>query len=126
VTRAHASVPVLAGIGVAAGFFAGLFGVGGGIVVVPLLIVLVGLGSKEASATSLAAMIPVVAVGAWRQHRRGIVRWRIATTVGLASSLGVVGGVLLAETLPEHALRKLFALLLVATAIHLAASARRP
>lgn len=113
-------------LGFGAGVLSGTFGVGGGILFVPTLTLVVGLTQLVAEATSLAAMIPVVAVGAWRQHRRGIVRWRIATTVGLASSLGVVGGVLLAETLPEHALRKLFALLLVATAIHLAVSARRP
>ena len=112
-------------LGFGAGVLSGMFGVGGGILFVPTLTLVVGLTQLGAEATSLAAMIPVVAVGAWRQHGHGLVRWRIATTVGLASALGVVGGVVLAEALPEHALRKLFALLLVATAVHLALSVRR-
>jgi uncharacterized membrane protein YfcA len=112
-------------LGFGAGVLSGTFGVGGGILFVPTLTLVVGLTQLGAEATSLAAMIPVVAVGAWRQHGHGLVHWRIATTVGLASALGVVAGVALAEALPEHALRKLFALLLVATALHLAVSARR-
>jgi uncharacterized membrane protein YfcA len=112
-------------LGLGAGVLSGMFGVGGGILFVPTLTLVVGLSQIGAEATSLAAMVPVVAVGAWRQNRHGLVRWRIATIVGLASGLGVVAGVVLAEALPEHALRKLFALLLVATAVHLAASVRR-
>ncbi len=113
-------------LGFGAGVLSGMFGVGGGILFVPTLTLVVGLSQLDAEATSLAAMIPVVVVGASLQHRHGLVRWRIATTVGLASSVGVVAGVILAEGLPESVLRKLFALLLVATAVHLARSARRP
>jgi uncharacterized membrane protein YfcA len=112
-------------LGLGAGVLSGMFGVGGGILFVPTLTLVVGLTQLGAEATSLAAMIPVVAVGAWRQNRNGLVRWRIATIVGLASGLGVIGGVILAEALPEHALRKLFALLLVGTAVQLAVSVRR-
>ena len=111
-------------LGFGAGVLSGMFGVGGGILFVPTLTLVVGLSQLGAEATSLAAMIPVVIVGAWLQQRHGNVRWRIATTVGLASGLGVVAGVAAAEALPEHALRKLFALLLVGTAVHLANSAR--
>jgi uncharacterized membrane protein YfcA len=112
-------------LGLGAGVLSGMFGVGGGILFVPTLTLVIGLTQIEAEATSLAAMVPVVAVGAWRQNRHGLVRWRIATIVGLASGLGVIGGVMLAEALPEHALRKLFALLLVGTAVQLVVSARR-
>ena len=112
-------------LGLGAGVLSGMFGVGGGILFVPTLTLVIGLTQIEAEATSLAAMVPVVAVGAWRQNRHGLVRWRVATIVGLASGLGVIGGVILAEALPEHALRKLFALLLVVTAVQLVVSARR-
>jgi len=112
-------------LGFAAGVLSGLFGVGGGILFVPTLTLVVGLTQLEAQATSLAAVIPVVVVGAWRQHRRGLVRGRAALIVGLASAGGVVGGALLANELGNDALRILFAVLLLATAVHLVVSALR-
>ena len=112
-------------LGFAAGVLSGMFGVGGGILFVPTLALVLGLTQLGAQATSLAAMIPVVALGAWRQHRYGNVRWRPAVVVGLASVIGVSGGALLADALPEDVLRKLFAGLLVVTAVHLLLSARR-
>ena len=112
-------------LGFAAGVLSGMFGVGGGILFVPTLALVLGLTQLGAQATSLAAMIPVVALGAWRQHRYGNVRWRPAVVVGLASAIGVSGGALLADALPEDVLRKLFAGLLVVTAVHLLLSARR-
>lgn len=112
-------------LGFGAGALSGMFGVGGGILFVPTLTLVVGLGQLEAQATSLAAIIPVAALGAWRQHRHGLVRGRIALTVGLASAIGVTAGALLANELPETTLRKLFAVLLIVTAVHLATSASR-
>jgi uncharacterized membrane protein YfcA len=112
-------------LGFAAGVLSGTFGVGGGILFVPTLTLVVGLTQLGAQATSLAAMIPVVALGAWRQHREGVVRWRAATIAGLASGAGVAGGALLADALGDETLRRLFAGLLVVTAIHLAFSAAR-
>jgi uncharacterized membrane protein YfcA len=113
-------------LGVGAGILSGLFGVGGGILFVPTLTLVVGLSQIEAQATSLAAMIPVVALGAWRQHQIGLVRWRAATIAGVSSAAGIAGGALLADRLGESTLRLLFAGLLVATAIHLVvAEARR-
>jgi uncharacterized protein len=111
-------------LGFAAGVLSGMFGVGGGILFVPTLSLVVGLSHLSAEATSLAAMIPVVAVGAWQQHRHGNVRWRAALTVGLVSGVGVAGGVALADLLSDATLRKLFAGLLVVIAARLAWSAR--
>jgi uncharacterized membrane protein YfcA len=70
-------------------------------------------------------MVPVVVVGAWRQHGYGNVRWRVALLVGLTSAAGVAGGAALAEALPEDVLRKLFAGLLVLVAAQLAWSRGR-
>jgi uncharacterized membrane protein YfcA len=112
-------------LGVAAGVLSGMFGVGGGILFVPTLALVLGLTQLEAQATSLAAMIPVVALGAWRQHGYGNVDWRAAALVGLASAAGVAGGVALASGLSDEALRKLFAGLLVVTAAHLVLSELR-
>jgi uncharacterized protein len=91
---------------------------------VPTLALVLGLAQLSAQATSLAAIIPVVAVGAWRQHRYGNVRWRDAAVVGLASGVGVAGGALFAAALGDVTLRRLFAALLVVLAARLAWSAR--
>jgi uncharacterized membrane protein YfcA len=112
-------------LGFAAGAISGLFGVGGGVLFVPTLVLVIGLSQLEAQATSLAAIIPVVAAGAWRQHRYGNVRWRPALLLGLASAAGVAGGVALAVALSEDTLRRLFAVLLLVFAARLGWSARR-
>jgi uncharacterized membrane protein YfcA len=111
-------------LGLAGGLVSGLLGVGGGIVFVPTLLAL-GLGQLDAEATSLCAILPTVAAGTWNQHRYGNVRWRSALVLGLASIVGVAGGVVVAESLPEHALRGLFAVLLLLVAAQLAWRARR-
>jgi uncharacterized membrane protein YfcA len=111
-------------LGVLAGVLAGMFGVGGGILFVPTLLAL-GLSQLHAEATSLLAILPTVAAGTWRQHGYGNVRWRSALVLGVASIGGVTGGAYLAETLPEHVLRKLFAILLFGVAAQIAWRARR-
>jgi hypothetical protein len=110
-------------LGLVAGVLAGLFGVGGGILFVPTLTWL-GLTQLHAEATSLLAIIPTVLVGVWRQNRYGNVRWRAAAVIGVASIGATVGGAQLAESLPEHVLRKLFAVLLIVTAAQIAWRAR--
>ena len=117
------TIAVAITLGFAAGIVAGMFGVGGGILFVPALIAL-GLGQVEAEATSLAAILPTVAAGTWRQARHGNVRWRTALVVGAVSIIGVQGGALLALAMPEILLRRLFAVLVLAVAAHLVWRAR--
>ena len=64
-------------------------------------------------------------VGVWRQQGYGNVRWRSALVIGVASVAAAVGGAQVAESLPEHVLRKLFAVLLIAVAGQLTWQARR-
>jgi uncharacterized protein len=111
-------------LGFGAGALSGLFGVGGGILFVPTLALVVGLSQLDAQATSLAAMIPVVAFGAWQQNRVGNVRWKAGLAVGAASILGVVGGAALATSLDEDLLRNLFAVFLLFIAAQLLWSTR--
>ena len=99
---------------------------GGGILFVPALVFVADLSQIEAAATSLAAMIPVVAVGTWRQHRYGNVAARAAIIIGLTSAAGVAGGTVVAESVPEATLRKLFVVLLLLTAARLVWAATRP
>ena len=110
-------------LGFVAGIMAGMFGVGGGLLFVPTL-VLLGLGQVEAQATSLAAILPTVAAGTWRQASYGNVRWRPALTLGIISVVTVGLGALVALSLPEDVLRRLFAVFLIASAVQIAWRAR--
>ncbi len=112
-------------LGLAGGTLAGLFGVGGGIVFVPALTLGLGLSQLSAEATSLAAIVPVVAVGSYRQDRLGLVDWRSAAIVGACSLVGVLAGAEIALRLPESALRRAFAVFLVLAAAQMALRARR-
>jgi uncharacterized membrane protein YfcA len=112
-------------LGVAAGAVAGMFGVGGGIIFVPTLTLVLGLGQLEAEATSLLAIIPVALLGSWRQTKAGQVRWRDAVAIGLMSAGTAVAGALIADAAPERALRIGFAALLVLTAAQLVIRARK-
>jgi uncharacterized membrane protein YfcA len=107
-------------LGVAAGFVSGLLGVGGGILFVPALTLALGLGQHEAEATSLLAIVPVAIVGAARQHRYGNVRVRVGLVVGVLAVGGTVAGVALANALPDHALKVIFAALMLVVAARLA------
>jgi uncharacterized protein len=111
-------------LGLSAGVLAGLFGVGGGILFVPALVAL-GLGQLEAQATSLLAILPTVAAGAWNQRRYGNLRVRPALILGLVSVVGVEVGAQIATSLDETFLRRLFAILLFAVAAQLAWRAYR-
>jgi uncharacterized protein len=113
-------------LGLVGGVLAGLFGVGGGILFVPTLVLVLGLTQVHAEATSLLAILPTVVVGAWRQHRHGNVDWRAALLVGLGSVAGVEGGVQAAKALPEDILRRLFAVFMLFVAANLAWRAFRP
>jgi uncharacterized membrane protein YfcA len=107
-------------LGLVGGVLAGLFGVGGGILFVPALVLVLGLTQVHAEATSLLAILPTVVAGAWQQHRYGNVDWRAALLVGLGSIAGVEGGVQLAKALPEDVLRRLFAVFTLVVAANLA------
>lgn len=96
-------------IGVLAGLFAGLLGIGGGALFVPALTLLLGLGQVDAEATSLLAIVPLAIVGTWRQRAYGNVRERDALLLGVLATAGAVGGVVIANAVPERALQIMFA-----------------
>ena len=113
----------LAGIGTAAGAFSGLFGVGGGTVIVPLLIFSFGFGERLATGTSLAAIVIIGALGALAQ---GGIYGNVALGTGLALVLpavvGVLAGTAIQQRIPQRAVSLLFAVLLTAIAIQLIVS----
>jgi hypothetical protein len=111
-------------LGIAAGVLAGMFGVGGGILFVPALVVL-GLDQLEAQGTSLLAILPTVIAGTLSQRRYGNLRARTAVIVGLVSIAGVEVGARVVTELPESTLRRLFAVLLFGVAAQLVWRTRR-
>jgi uncharacterized membrane protein YfcA len=109
----------LAVIGVAAGLFSALFGVGGGTVMVPLLILWLAYGERQATATSLAAIVVIAAIATLGHGFYGNVDVANAALLAGPAVVGVALGVGLQQRLPERAVSLLFALLLVAVAVEL-------
>jgi uncharacterized membrane protein YfcA len=111
------SLLLLAGVGVAAGFLSALFGVGGGVIVVPALVLLLRFDSKAATATSLAAIGITAIAGTFSFSLFDHVHWDSAALVGLPALAGSIAGVQLQERISSTALTRLFALFLVAVAV---------
>jgi uncharacterized protein len=115
----HATLK-LAFIGTVAGIFSGLFGVGGGTVIVPLLILWFGFGERLATGTSLAAIVLIGMLGAIAQ---GGIYGNVHVLTGLLLSVpaiaGVVAGTAIQQRIPQRTVSLLFAALLFAVAIEL-------
>jgi uncharacterized membrane protein YfcA len=109
----------LAVIGTAAGAFSGLFGVGGGLIIVPLLILWFGYGEREATGTSLAAIVIVAALAVIGQGAYGNVDIVHGLAVGVPAVGGVIAGTALQQRIPQVAVSYLFAIVLVAAAVEL-------
>jgi len=109
----------LAVIGTAAGAFSGLLGVGGGSVIVPLLIVWLGYGEREATGTSMMAIVVIAALAVSLQAIYGNVDPPNAALVGVPAIGGAIVGTALQQRVPERLISLLFAGLLVVIAIEL-------
>lgn len=117
----QAAWPVLAGmfaLGFGAGLLSGLLGVGGGIMVVPLLVVLFGLTSVEAKGTSLVMMIPAGLIGTWVNFKNNFVNVRAGLIIGVVSASFSYAGVAVAVVMPSMLSNILFAVLMLYTAVH--------
>ena len=112
-------------IGFFAGAVGGLMGVGGGILFVPALTILLDKTQVQAEATSLLAIIPVALAGSWRQYKYGNLRVADAAVIGLLSPVGAVIGVVVANELPQPALKLAFAALILLVAAQLVRRAMR-
>ena len=109
----------LAVVGTAAGVFSGLFGVGGGTIIVPLLILWFAYGEREATGTSLAAIVIIAALAAAGQGAYGNVDVLKGLAIGVPAVGGVLAGTALQQRVPQRVVSLLFAALLVAVAIEL-------
>ena len=112
----------LAVVGTTAGMFSGLFGVGGGTVIVPLLIFWFGYEEHEATGTSLAAIAVIAVFGVAAQGGYGNVDVADGLLVGLPAVAGVFAGTALQQRLPGRTVSLMFAALLVAVAVQLVLS----
>jgi hypothetical protein len=107
-------------IGLSAGILAGMFGIGGGVVIVPALILFAKMLPEKATGTSLAALLlPVGALGAWHYYRSDFVDLRAAAWIALGLFVGAWFGSDIALRLPARDLQRAFAVFLVGVAVHM-------
>src|SRR6266508_278669 len=125
----HGTVPLVddrrtrlawsAGVGIVAGFLSGLFGVGGGILIVPGLVILMRMNQRLAHGTSLAALVPIAASGVAGYAMHGSIDWPAAGLITAGAAAGALIGTRVLHAVSQRALRLGFVLFLVATAVRL-------
>lgn len=107
-------------IGLIAGVLSGMFGIGGGVVIVPMLMLVASMKPEMATGTSLASLLlPVGALGAFHYYRNGWVEIQPALWIALGLTVGAFLGAHLALKLPARDLQRAFAVFLVFVAIHM-------
>lgn len=102
--------------GAVAGLVAGFLGIGGGIILVPMMVALLGLSEYKAHGTSLAIIVPISIIGAAVYAIRGDINWTLVVAIGLGSVFGVIAGAKLMMKVPGFRLRQFFGLYTVAIA----------
>lgn len=113
-------IAILVVCGVLAGGFAGAMGIGGGVIMVPVLTELVGIGQRAAQGTSLAVIVVTSIAATVAAHRRGLLDPVVAAHAAIGSGIGAIGGALLAtQVIDEVVLRRIFGVLVLATAARL-------
>lgn len=101
-------------LGLGAGVFSGLIGVGGGVIIVPALVFVFGLTQHQAQGTTLALLVPPIGLlAAWEYYQKGFVDLRIAGLVALGFFLGGLFGAKFAISLSNQTLEKIFGLVLL-------------
>jgi uncharacterized membrane protein YfcA len=108
-------IAALMGLGIIAGMTSGLIGIGGGIIIVPVLVLFFGFSQQMAQGTTLALMVPPLgAFAAWTYYRQGYVDIKTAVFISLGFLVGSVLGADLAIRLPAEILSRVFGAILVA------------
>ena len=101
-------------IGLAAGLLSGFIGVGGGIIIIPLLMIFLGMSQHQAQGTSLAVMLPPIGIlAAWNYHKAGFVDWKFALII---SATFIIGGYISsnwAVNIDVKSLKKFFGIMLL-------------
>ena len=111
---------ILIVIGLLAGILSGLVGVGGGLLMIPLLIIFLGLTQHEAQGTALFAMLPPIGIlAAMNYYKEGFVKWEYAAVIALTFVVGGYFGSKLSISLPEQTVRRVFGVIMLIGAIKL-------
>ncbi len=101
-------------IGLAAGVFSGLVGIGGATIIIPAIILVFGLSQHTAQGTALAMMVPPIGIlAAWTYYKAGFVDFKIAAFICLGFLIGGLLGAKFAIGIPEHILKKIFGVFLL-------------
>ena len=106
-------------VGSVAGFISGLLGIGGGVIIVPGLVLLVGLNQYSAAATSIATIVGASAAGLYAFSGNGSVDWSTAAIVFAGAAVGAWAGAKWMDKVPEHLLAGMFALVLATAAVRM-------
>jgi hypothetical protein len=114
----------LVAVGAAAGVLAGVLGVGGGVLLVPFLVLAVGMSQHEAEATSLLVILPTALAGSIALRRRSVGDLRVALALGAVGAAAAVAGALLALSLSGDVLRLVFATVIALLGLRLVRDAR--
>src|SRR5690242_3011678 len=118
------SALLVLGIGVAAGILSGVFGIGGGVIIVPALIYLAGFRQHSATGTSLAVLLPPIGIGAvWEYYRTGNVNLRVAMIMAVAVFAGGWIGARVANRIAGPYLRLAFGVFVIVLGASLIAGA---
>lgn len=117
----HMSIAFIVGIlvvGLLAGFMSSLIGIGGGIVIVPMLVLLFGLNQKEAQGTSLLMLsLPVALIGAYNYYKNGYANWKIALMLAATFVIGGYLGSKVVLNMDMTVVKKVFAVFMIVIAI---------
>ena len=109
----------LLAIGLAAGFLAGLLGIGGGVVMVPAMVLILAFDQHVAQGTSLLVIIPAALSGSYTHHRNGRLLLRDAAWIAVGGVFGAVLGSLFALSMEDTVLQRLFAIFLLVSAVRI-------
>jgi uncharacterized membrane protein YfcA len=111
--------------GVIVGIFSAMFGVGGGLLMVPFIVLVLDESQHLAEGTSLLVIVPTALAGAYSHARRGFVSFRNALWLGVGGIGGVLVGAYLAQRLDPESLQRIFGAFVIAMSIRLIVQARR-
>jgi uncharacterized membrane protein YfcA len=113
-------------IGLAAGFLGGMVGIGGGVIIVPALVLLFGLSQHNAQGISLAMMLfPVGLFGVLNYYKKGYVDFKYAGLIALGFLIGSYIGSKFSLTLPQELVKKIFAVVMILLALKMLFSGKK-
>lgn len=110
------SIALIIGLGLLAGIFSALLGVGGGVILVPGMVYLLGMEMHKAIGTSLVIILPTALMGVYRHNLMGNIEWKSSLLIIVGSVVGAYVGAWVSSFLPAEVLKKIFVVFLLVTA----------